>query len=157
MVTEKGVITSTTSTMAWVRTMRSSACEACEAKGSCTEGAHGSKEMFVQVENTINARTGDQVIIGFQTAPLLKLSFLLYVFPVILLIIGAGTGQTMASSLGTDPSLTACLAGFAGFGIAFAAIRVSGKSLALRNEYKPFLIRISRKTPAGCSKDPLTL
>ena len=157
MVTEKGIVTHISSSTAWIKTMRSSACEACEAKGSCTEGAHHSKEMIVKVENTINAKTGDTVVIGFQTAPLLKLSFLLYVFPVIMMLIGAGAGQAMASQIGWDTSLSACLAGLLGFGIAFVAIRISGKSLALKNEYKPFLIRISRKTHAACRKELLTL
>jgi sigma-E factor negative regulatory protein RseC len=112
--------------------------------------------MLVEVENTLRVRTGDRVIIGFQTAPLLKLSFLLYVFPVILLIAGALAGHTMAPGLGTEPSLTSLLAGLAGFCLAFAAIRVSGKSLALKQEYKPFLVRIARRPLSECRTQPRT-
>ncbi len=141
MVTEEGVVTSATSSMAWIKTVRSKACDSCDAKDSC-HSQDPSRDMLIQVNNTINAKTGDRVVLGFQTAPLLKLSFMLYVFPIILMIIGAAAGQTAAPALETDPTLTSVLSGLASFGIAFGVIRLAGNRLAGKTEYRPFLIRI---------------
>ena len=144
MFTEEGIITGTNRSMAWVKTVRSKACESCDACDSC-ESNDKSKEQIVQVSNTINAREGDRVVIGFKTAPLLKLTFMLYIFPIILLIAGAATGQSLAPRFGTDPSLTSLLAGLASFALSFIIIRTISNRLSNNKEFKPFLIRISRQ------------
>ncbi len=144
MVTEEGIITSTLSSQAWVKTVRSKSCESCEARDSCHTG-DSSKEMIVQVTNTINAGIGDRVVLGFQTSSLLKLTFMLYVFPIILLIVGAALGQSIAPQLNTDQTLTSIFVGFGFFGLAFGIIRLTSNRLEKQKEYKPFLIRIVQK------------
>ncbi len=144
MFTEEGIITGTNRSAAWVKTVRSKSCESCDACDSC-ESNDKSKEQIVQVNNTVNARVGDRVVIGFKTGPLLKLTFMLYIFPIILLIAGAAIGQTLAPRFGTDPSITSLLAGLACFALAFVIIRRISNSLSNNKEFKPFLIRISRK------------
>jgi sigma-E factor negative regulatory protein RseC len=146
MVTEEGIITAVTSSTAWVKTVRSSSCEACEARDSCQEGNH-TKEMTVQVDNLINAGIGDRVAIGFRTGPLLKLTFMLYVFPIILLIIGAALGQAAAPILHTDQSLTSIFTGIGCFAVAFLIIRKLNDKLASQKKYMPFLLRIVQKNP----------
>ncbi len=146
MVTEEGIITRTDSSKAWVKTVRSSSCEACEAKDSCTEGSH-SREMTVQIDNTMNACIGDRVAIGFRTGPLLKLTFMLYVFPIILLMAGAALGQIAAPVLNTDQSLTSLFTGLLCFAMAFGIIRKLNNKLANQKKYMPFLIRIVHKNP----------
>ncbi len=146
MVTEEGIITGTTSSTAWVKTVRSSACEACEAKDSCHESSH-SREMTVEVDNTLNADIGDRVAIGFRTGPLLQLTFMLYVFPIILLIAGAALGQAVAPMLHTDQSLTSLFTGIACFAAAFLIIRRLNNKLASQKKYMPFLLRIVHKNP----------
>jgi len=144
MFTEEGIITSTSETMAWVKTVRSKACESCDACGSC-ESTDTGKGMIVQVSNTINAYEGDRVVIGFKTAPSLKLTFMLYIFPIILLIAGAATGQSLAPRFGTDPSITSLLGGLICFAVAFTIIRMTSNRLSKSQEFKPFLIRIARR------------
>ena len=144
MFTEEGIITGTNRSMAWVKTVRSKACESCDACDSC-ESNDKSKEQIVQVSNTINACEGDRVVIGFKTAPLLKLTFMLYIFPIILLIAGAATGQSLAPRFGTDPSVTSLLAGLTSFALSFVIIRRISNTLSNNKEFKPFLIRISRQ------------
>jgi len=144
MVTKEGIITAAKLSKAWVKTVRSTTCEACEAKDSCHENDHD-QEMIVQVENTIDACIGDRVVIGFRTAPLLQLTFMLYVFPIILLIAGAAAGQFAAPALQTDPSLTSLFSGLACFAIAFVVIRKLNDKLAAEKKYMPFIIRIMHK------------
>jgi len=151
MITENGTVTDVNASFAFIKTIRSSACESCSSKGSCGT-ADNSKEMIVTVKNTLNVVKGDVVVIGLETRPMLFLTFLLYVFPIILLILGAIIGNSLAPSFNMDPSFTSMISGFSFFGIAFYFIRKKNTSLSQKEEYKPFLVR-KRSTviPTGCS------
>ncbi len=145
MVTKEGIVTGVNAATAWVETVRSKSCESCDACDSC-ESQDKSMGMIIQVNNTINAEKGDRVIIGFKTAPLLKMSFMLYVFPIILLIAGAATGETLAPRFEMDPSLASVLAGVFSFALAFGIIRMTSARLSKNREFKPFLVRIDRRS-----------
>ncbi|MBT3177540.1 MAG: SoxR reducing system RseC family protein [Desulfobacula sp.] len=151
MITENGVVTNATKAVAWVKTTRSGACESCSSKGSCGTG-NSQKEMIVSVKNTLNVGKGDNVIIGLETKPILFLTFLLYVFPVICLLIGALIGNNLASYFQLDSSLSSMISGFLFFGFSFYIIRKKNNSLSKKEEYKPFLVRKRPSGfPAGCS------
>ncbi len=140
MMTENGIITRANPSVAWVKTIRSGACEACASKESC--GTGGSQtEMTVTVKNTLHVETGDHVVIGLETRPMLFLTFFLYVFPVILLLIGAVIGNSIAPFIQRDPSLVSMIFGFLFFGFSFFIIRKKNASLSKREELKPFLVR----------------
>ncbi len=151
MITENGIVTQVNTSVAWVKTIRSGACESCSSKDSCGT-AKGQKTMIVTVDNTLNVEKGDQVVIGLETRPMLFLTFLLYVLPIILLIIGAAIGNGIAPSLNVNPSLPAMVVGFSFFGLTFYFIRKKYDSLSKNKAYKPFLVRKkSQVIPTGCS------
>lgn len=140
MATEKGIVTKINAGKAWVTTMRTGACEACSARGAChTLG--GGKEMEVEALNDAGADVGDHVVIGFETRSLFKISFLLYVVPIISLIIGAVIGDYVAPAYGIDPSLLAALFGFGLLGITFAIIRYFSRGMSENRLYQPKIIR----------------
>jgi len=151
MITENGIITKADPSTAWVKTIRSGACEACSSRDSC--GTSGSqKEMIVTVKNILNVEKGDHVIIGLETRPMLFVAFLLYVFPIILLITGALIGNSLAPFFQMNPSLVSMISGFSFFGLAFYFIRKKNDTLSKKEEYKPFLIRKrSQVIPTSCS------
>ena len=151
MITENGIVTDANSSVAWVKTTRSGACESCSSKGSCGT-ANSQKEMTITVKNTLNVGKGDHVVIGLKTRPILFLTFLLYVFPIILLILGALIGNSIAPSLQMDPSFISMISGFLFFGLSFYIIRKKNNSLSKKDEYKPFLVRKrSQVIPANCT------
>jgi sigma-E factor negative regulatory protein RseC len=140
MIKEDGIVTTANASVAWVKTTRSSACEHCTSKDSC--GTSGDqKDMIVMVKNTLNVGKGDHVVIGLETRHFLYVSFLLYVFPIILLFIGAVIGNSLAPYLQMDPSLVSMISGFLFFGVSFYIIRQKNNSLAKKEEYKPFLVK----------------
>lgn len=152
MITENGIVTDVNPSSAWVRTIRSGTCESCSSKDSCGTSHHEHKEMIVSVKNTLNVKKGDQVVIGLDTRPLLVVTFLLYVFPVILLIAGALIGNSIALSFNMNPSLLSLVTGIIFFCTAFFIIRKKSRALSTDEAYKPFLVR--KKTtiiPGGCS------
>ena len=141
MATEQGIVLRTDSGAAWVKTVRSSACEGCTAKGSCNSMG-GGKEMEVKALNTAGARVGDQIVLSFETASLLKATFLIYVFPIILLIVGAALGQVLAPYIELGPSTVSVLLGFVFFFTALFIIKVRANKMARKNAYQPKITKI---------------
>jgi sigma-E factor negative regulatory protein RseC len=148
MITENGIVTRTDRSTAWIKTIRSGACEGCSSKDSCGE-SHNSKEMTLELKNTLGVQTGDQVVIGIETKPMIILSFLLYVFPILLLIAGAVIGDSIAPVIGMNNSICAMILGFSFFGAAFLFIRKTQVSLTQKEEFKPFLVRKKRHPDSG--------
>ncbi len=148
MMTENGIVTRTNESTAWIKTIRSGACEACSSKDSCGE-SHDSKEMVLELKNTLDVQTGDQVVIGIETKPMIILSFLLYVFPILLLIVGAVIGDSLAPILGMNNSIFSMILGFSFFGAAFLFIRKKQAVFTQKEEFKPFLVRKKRHPDPG--------
>jgi sigma-E factor negative regulatory protein RseC len=141
VATEKGVVIKTDAASAWVKTSRTAACEGCSARGTCHSNG-SSDEMEVKVANDVGAKVGDRIVLSLETGPLLKASFLLYVFPVLLLILGAVIGQETAPYLNFNPSGFAAVAGFSFFAASLLIVKIKANQLAKKNEYRPRIIRI---------------
>ena len=141
MATEQGIVIKTDSRTAWVKTIKSADCAGCSAKGSChTKGAN--EGMEVKAINEAGARKGDRIVLSFETSSLLKATFLLYVFPILLLIIGAAIGQGMAPKFDFNPSGFSAIMGFTFFFAALLIIKSTANKLARKNEYRPKIIKI---------------
>lgn len=108
----------------------------------------GGKDPEFLATNPANAREGDTVLLDFKTSMMLKLSFLLYVFPVIVLITGAVIGDNWARSTGIDPSIGAAGFGFAGFFLAIGLILFLEKGAKQKDKYKPVIISIKKRAAA---------
>ena len=144
MATEEGIVFklgSAEAKTAWVRTTRSSACKSCSSRNTCQGEASG-KEMEVEAMNTAGAKVGDRIVLNIRTSSLLKATFLLYVFPILAMILGALIGQTIALNRGSDPSGMSALFAFGFFGLAFLVIRIAGKRLSKDTSYKPEIIKV---------------
>jgi sigma-E factor negative regulatory protein RseC len=104
--------------------------------------------MEVKALNAAGAHVGDRVVVTIKTSSVVKLSFLLYVFPVLCMIGGALMGQMIALAQGyRDPSGLSAIMALAFFGGAFLVIRLKGKSMARSSEYVPRIIKILRSRP----------
>ncbi|MBF0224043.1 MAG: SoxR reducing system RseC family protein [Desulfobacterales bacterium] len=142
MATEEGIVVNTENSIAWVKTVRSTACDACSSKDAC-HMTGGGKEMEVKVLNIVKANSGDKVLIEFETASFLKVIFLIYLFPTLCLITGAVIGQILESkyNIGNASIMLGCL--FLLISILYVIIR--GKILSKKTEYTPKLIKIIKK------------
>ena len=109
--------------------------------------SHSDQKLTMEVEalNIAGAQVGDRIVLHIETASLLKASFLLYVFPILCMLLGALLGHHGAPSLQLDPSLVSVVLGLVGFGMAFAIIRRRQQSMARTNAYKPKIIRIVQR------------
>lgn len=142
MATEKGIVTRVGSATAWVKTSRSSACEGCASRHACHIKGNDDQEMEVEAYNDAGAVVGDRILMRLASGALLKVSFMLYVFPILLLMLGAILGQALAPALELDPSSFSPLLGGVCFVLAFVVIRVRSGRMARKNEYRPRIVRV---------------
>ncbi|UCH21751.1 MAG: SoxR reducing system RseC family protein [Deltaproteobacteria bacterium] len=141
MATEEGVVIKINATSAWVKTTRTGACKACSARGSCST-IGGGKEMEVEAVNDAGARVGDRIVLSFETASLLKACFFVYVFPILLLILGAAVGFNAAPLLDLNASGLSAVCGFSSLLLAFWFVKSRGNRMARNKKYRPKIIRI---------------
>ncbi len=92
MIREKGIVTKVEDGIAFVRKPRSKKCENCSGKGSCMVLEHAD-EVVVKVNNTLDARPGDEVSlqIGQQSHSVKRLS--LFFIAIFALIVGGAVGR----------------------------------------------------------------
>lgn len=147
MTTEEGIVFKHQLGTAWVKTQKTVACESCSAKSSCST-LGGGKEMEVEAIDTVGTGVGDKVLVGFETSSLLKASFLLYIFPILCMIIGAIIGQKIALSIQFNPSAVSAVFAFLFLFLSFLVVRKTGSRLATKESYKPKVIRILKRGTA---------
>jgi sigma-E factor negative regulatory protein RseC len=142
LATEHGIVTKTSIRTAWVKTVKSGACKGCSARGSCHSLSSSRKDVEVQAINEAGAKVGDRIVLSFETSSLLKASFLLYVFPILLLIIGALMGQQIAPYFDLNPSGLSAITGFSFFIAAVGIIKSKADKMAKKEEYRPKVTKI---------------
>jgi len=124
---------------AWVKVTPGVSCESCAAKGSCHERA-GDRE--VEAINAVGAKAGDKVMVVTDTGPYLKMTFVLYIVPVLALLAGVAVGSSVAGRFGWDQSLCAVVAGLIAVIPAVFFVRYQGGRMAGDNRYRPRINRI---------------
>ncbi len=92
---EKGTVQKIEDGWAWVETRRTGSCENCGQKSHCLMSGEGNDRMLVKAENVAQARAGDEVELYLNTKTKLKGLFMVYIFPVLGLLIGAIMGNGM--------------------------------------------------------------
>jgi sigma-E factor negative regulatory protein RseC len=98
--------------------------------------------MEVAAINDVGARVGDQILLSIKSTTVLKVSFMLYIFPILLMLIGAVIGQNLAPLFNLNPSGLSAALGISCFIISFVLIRLTGNRLAEKKEYRPHIVRI---------------
>jgi sigma-E factor negative regulatory protein RseC len=100
--------------------------------------------MEVEALNDVGARVGDRIVLRVSSGALLKVAFMLYIFPVLLLMSGALLGQKLGPALRYDPSSFSLLLGVFGFVAAFVIVRLRSSRMARKSEYRPRIVRVLR-------------
>jgi sigma-E factor negative regulatory protein RseC len=144
MMAEEGMVKRTMGDKAWVVTKRSDMCEGCASRGAC-HILGGGKEMEVEAINIAQARAGDQVLLTLENQSLVKLSFLVYMFPILALIVGAALGEKAAPAFALNPELASFGLGGLLFALAFFLVRIKDKKLGQTGESIPKVAKIIKE------------
>lgn len=131
--------------VAWVETVRQSACGKCGSAASCGTSVvsklFGASRSRLRIEDAQGLRLGEQVVIGIPDGILVRASFVAYLLPLLFLIAAAG----LATRLGAGEGIVA-LIGLAGLGIGlWLSGRLTGGQSA-RARYRPVLVRRGTST-----------
>ncbi len=93
MIEEQGRVVTVESEYVWVETTRRSSCSSCNARQGC--GQHLSEKYksdayfsYIKASSRWILKEGDHVVVGIPEGSLLKASFLIYLFPLILSMVG---------------------------------------------------------------------
>ena len=78
----------------------------------------------------------------FQTSSLLKATFMLYVLPVLLLIVGAVIGQQLSVVFQINSSTLSIIVGFIFFFATVWIIKSRANKMATQSQYQPKIIKI---------------
>jgi sigma-E factor negative regulatory protein RseC len=100
VIEELATVTALEGAHAWVQTQRQSVCESCSAQKGCGTSAIGKvvgkQYTQVRVLNSHRAVVGDLVKVVLPEDMLLKSSFAVYMFPLALMLLGAGIADHYA-------------------------------------------------------------
>jgi len=145
MIDETGIIIELKAAdVALVLCQKNSACAHCSAEKIC-HANEGSQTRQVEVYNPDGAQVGDQVRLSVTTRSFLYSSFLLYIVPLIVLIIGAVIGKEIAPlfEIGLDANALSAIMGTGLMGLSFLGIRIA-TMLMNRKKYMPQITAVIR-------------
>jgi len=139
---EEGIVTRTMGTMAEVTATRAEACSACSSKGTC-EALGGSTSLtVVRATNVAGADMGDRVAVAMPGGSIVSAAGLLYFFPAVALIGGAGVGQFAATRLAINDNVGAILGAVIFLLVSLGLVALVGRRLARRQDYIPEISRV---------------
>ena len=151
MTAEKGIVETVGDDWAWVVTQRKEMCEHCGNKGSC-HMVQGTNRMVVKARNLARAREGDEVELYLSTKTKLKGLFIMYMFPVIGLLVGAFSANSLAELTGLNKTVAMALFTSGGLVLAFLLARFLGDRMETSQKLMPSISRVVRR---AAKRDPL--
>ncbi len=144
-ITKTGVVTAIQGRMAIVLTLHEAGCENCSAKSTCSMLGGTGANRQVRARNTVSAQVGDVVTIGIRSSSFLKVSFLVYMVPILALVAGVVVGYFLAGLLSVDENILVGVLGAVGLVCSFLWIKKKADKLAQRPEFVPEIM--SRQAP----------
>lgn len=145
MKEEGRIIEITDGGMAKLEVLRSDACKTCNL---CFEGSRGERLIFA--ENSLGAKKGDRVTIELNSSVITKLSFLIYLIP----IIGLLSGVTVVAQITTSEIMRA-LGGIAGFTVFSSAVFIYLRKTKPKQSYMTRITKILEKSTDQREEQPI--
>lgn len=149
MIEETGLVVEAKGENAWVETSRKTSCGSCEAKG-CGTGALskvlGRKSQRVQVKNPIDAKPGEQVVLGISESALIKGSLAVYLVPLLALLAGGLFGELMATQMQWGEEGTTIIFALIGLGLSLLWLQRFNQRAANDETFNAVILRRVQST-----------
>lgn len=145
VLTRTGVVRAIQGRMAVVMTRMEPECESCKAKEACFTFGGGGANAEIRARNTAGAEVGDIVTISMAGSSLIKVSFLVYMLPILALIAGIVLGHWLSTVTPVNENILVGVLGLCAFSATFVWLKKKGGSLSNRPGFVPEIT--SRQTP----------
>lgn len=136
--------------MATIEVVRKSACGLCGQTRGCGNAIWGKlfahKITSFKAENSINAKVGQNVIIGIDERALMKSALLLYIVPLVTMFIGA-----ILVSQGSSSNLVAMLGAVLGLIIGYFWVKAHTAGRSYYQSHQPKILRLDAPDLEGNS------
>lgn len=145
VLTRTGVVRAVQGHMAVVVTRMEPECESCKAKEACFTFGGGGANAEIKARNTAGAEVGDIVTISMTGSSLIKVSFLVYMLPILALIVGIFLGHWLSKVIPVNENILVGVFGLFAFSGTFVWLKQKGESLSSRPGFVPEIR--SKQTP----------
>jgi sigma-E factor negative regulatory protein RseC len=120
-------------------------CQSCSAQKGCGTSLlsrHvGRKLSRFRIENTLNAKIGDEIVVGLSEQAVLRGSLLVYLFPLLSMLFAAILADALLAQQVAGRDLLVALSGFAGLGLAVLALRSKLAGARSQQQLTPVAVR----------------
>lgn len=151
MIEERGEVTAVEPPYAMVVTQRRSSCGSCTTKGCGTatlSQLFATRSQALKVLNPVDARIGEQVVLGLEEGALLRGSLAVYMVPLLLMIAGGVLGEALATTLALEITEYLSLpAAAAGLLAGLFWVRRFGRRIASDHRFMAVILRRASETP----------
>jgi sigma-E factor negative regulatory protein RseC len=151
MIEEVGQVVDVQGEFAWIESERTTTCGNCAVRKGCGTSAIaqvlGQRRVRLRVLNRIQARVGDEVVIGISESGVVRGSLAVYAAPLFGLFAGALAGQVLGNSvLEMQSDLPAVAGAIAGFVAALAWLKRFSRDRENDAAYQPVALRLQIRT-----------
>lgn len=148
MITENAIVISVENDQTWIETQRKSVCGQCSASKGCGTSVLskvlGNRLSKMKAINKINAKVGDEVVVGLNEKSLLKGAFMIYMMPLLFLFSFSIVGQLISNNLQIENSeLLIIVFAVLGFYLGMKRVKSFSKSIEKNEDYQPVILRKS--------------
>jgi len=146
MITETATVISIENNQTWIETHRRTACGQCSANKGCGTSVLskvvGNKLSKMKAINKINAKVGDEVVVGLNENSLLKGAFMTYLSPLLHLFFFAFIGQYLANTLQmANNELWVILSAVLGFYLGMRKLKGFSTGISNDEDYQPVILK----------------
>ena len=154
MIEESGRVVAVEGDFAWIESERTSVCGSCAVRKGCGTSAIarvlGQRRTRLRVVNCINARVGDEVVVGISESGLVRGSLAVYAAPLAGLFAGALAGHFAGRQmLATGSDLVAVAGALAGFIAALFWLKRFSRKTEKDAAWQPVVLRLHMPVAAG--------
>ena len=144
MATTEAFVTYKDNNVTLIKCKREKACDGCADQATCPE-AQNECNIDTKVLNLIGAEKGDTVLLTYKSASLFKITFVVYIFPIIALILGAILGDNIAEKLNITKSGSAAIFAFIAFFAAIFVIKLYNNRVEKKGDFVAEITKIIKK------------
>jgi sigma-E factor negative regulatory protein RseC len=136
--------------VAYVQAERKSSCSGCSESNCGTSvlaNFFGQKPPLYRASNEVGAKVGDRVIVGMNESSLFKGTLLLYLFPLLLLFVGAVAGSVLAVSAEAKDGYSVAGAAI-GLAAGFLGLKFFSSKTGMGRQFQPVILSRMGDIPA---------